>query len=274
MAYAFPGAAALDYSVCHYAGSRLLFRGPPRPLDRPYVAVLGGTESYGKFVTEPFTDLVQQGLGLNVVNLANVNAGVDLYLNERAVIEIALKAEAVVVQVTGAQNVSNRFYTVHPRRNDRLLGVTPEMRHLYSKVDFTEFNFTRHMVTSLFRQSAERFRPVAAELRKAWSDRMKMLLGQLPQRKILLWMADSPPPAEPLEGLGPDPLLVDATMLDALKPLVTAYVEITPSEAARAEGLSGKVFTQLEQAAALGVPGQGFHREVANQLTALLDKMM
>ena len=149
MAYAYPGAGALDYFLCHYEGSRLLFRGPSRGLENPFVAVLGATESYGKFVERPYADLLQGRLGLNVVNLSCVNAGVDVYLHEEPITRIAARAEVAVVQVMGAQNISNRFYAVHPRRNDRFLGATPLLRSVYRTVDFTEFSFTRHLLTVL-----------------------------------------------------------------------------------------------------------------------------
>ena len=37
-------------------------------------------------------------------------------------------ARLTVLQVTGAQNMSNRFYSVHPRRNDRFLKASPLLR--------------------------------------------------------------------------------------------------------------------------------------------------
>ena len=36
---------------------KLLFRGPKRDLDQPFVAFLGGTNTYGKFIERPFPDL-------------------------------------------------------------------------------------------------------------------------------------------------------------------------------------------------------------------------
>ena len=69
MAYAFPGAGALDYFPCRYGTSRLLFRGPRRMLDRPYVALLGGTETYGKYVPQPYPALIEAETGLRMVNL-------------------------------------------------------------------------------------------------------------------------------------------------------------------------------------------------------------
>lgn len=274
MAYAYAGAGALDYFLCHYEGSRLLFRGPARRLDRPFVAVLGATESYGKYVQCPYPDLVQGRLGLNVVNLACVNAGVDVYLNEEPVTRIAARAEAVVVQVMGAQNISNRFYTVHPRRNDRFLGATPLLQSVYRNVDFTEFAFTRHMLTVLQSSSRDRFSMVAAELRQAWVGRMKLLADRLPKRRILLWMADGPPPLRPSLDLQSDPLLVDAEMIQALRPHFTDYIEVSPSAEARLEGAEGRFCPEMEQIAARALPGQGFHRDVAAKLSDLLEQLM
>ena len=59
MVYAFPGAGALDYFACHYGTSRLLFRGPQRPTDGDFIACLGGTETYGKYIPLPFATLLR-----------------------------------------------------------------------------------------------------------------------------------------------------------------------------------------------------------------------
>lgn len=274
MAYAFPGAEALDYLPCQYEGSRLLFRGPVRRLDQPFVAVLGATESYGKYVEQPFSDLLQTRLGLNVVNLACINAGVDVYLNEAPVTRIAARAEVAIVQVMGAQNISNRFYAVHPRRNDRFLGATPLLRSVFRNVDFTEFAFTRHMLGVLKAASPDRFDLVAAELRAAWLTRMKGLLDRLPRRRILLWMANQAPPQGPTLDLRCDPVLVDEAMLAELRPHFTSYVEVTPSAEARAEGEGGLICSEMERLAARSLPGQRFHIEVSDRLAKELTRIL
>ncbi len=265
MAYAFPGEGALDYFPCRYGSSRLMFRGPRRSLDRPYVAFLGGTETYGKYVLDPYPDLVEEEFGFGEVNLALVNAGIDVYLNDPDVLEVASRAEAVVVQIMGAQNLSNRFYTVHPRRNDRFLGATPALKSLFREVDFTEFNFTRHMIQGLMTVSPPRFEVVAEDLRTAWVSRMRDLLSHLPnERTMLFWIGRKRPPAEGQRvQLGPDPLFVTADMIAALKPRAGAYAEAVVAEAAKAEGLSGMIFAAMEAPAAGALPGPAAHRDMA-----------
>lgn len=275
MAYAFPGEGALDYFPCNYGTSRLTFRGPRRSLDRPYVAFLGGSETYGKYVPDPFPDLVEDRVGFTAINLGCVNAGPDVYLAEPEVLRIARGAEAVVLQVMGAANLSNRFYSVHPRRNDRFIAASPELRALYREVDFTEFNFTRHMLTTLEAVSKERFERVAEELRQVWTQRMTELLSALPGRTVLLWMADqAPQPKGARPGLTQDVVLVDQAMMSDLVPKARAYVEAVTSSEAKRSSLEGMAFAALEALAAAALPGPSVHRDVADRLALALEGVL
>ncbi len=275
MAYAFPGEGALDYFPCNYGMSRLVFRGPRRSLDRPYIAFLGGAETYGKYVPDPFPDLVEDEVGFAAINLGCVNAGPDVYLAEPEVIRIANRAEAVVVQVMGAANLTNRYYSVHPRRNDRFIAATPELRALFKEVDFTEFNFTRHMLTALEAVSKERFELVADELRRSWVTRMGDLLDQLGNRAVLLWVADAPPlPRDQRRGLKGDPVLVDRAMVAELVPKARRYVEAVTTSQARQASLEGMAFAALEALAAAALPGPSVHRDVATKLVVALDEIL
>jgi hypothetical protein len=265
MAYAYPGDGALDYFPCRYGASRLLFRGPRRDLSVPYVAVLGGTETYGKFVPRPFPDLLEEAVEAPVVNLGCMNAGPDAFLGDAAVIEVAAQARVAVIQLPGAQNLSNRYYSVHPRRNDRFLGATPQLRALFREVDFTEFHFTRHMLRALQQASPERFARLAADLRTEWESRMKALLALMPERRILLWLR---PPAPAL----PDPLALTPAMVAPLQPLVSSLVQVAPGVAAA--DLSGMAFTPLEAPAAAALPGPEAHRRVATALAAEVRRIL
>lgn len=266
MAYVAQGAGALDYEPCLYGMSKLQFRGPRRRLDRPYIALLGGTETYGKFIAQPYGALLEEELGTGCVNLGVINAGLDLYLHDPALLRIATQAQRVVVQVMGAQNLTNRFYAVHPRRNDRFVAARPELRSLFPEVDFTEFSFTRHLLHGLRRISVERFAVVAAEVQRLWVERMGQLLALLPQ-PVLFWFAEHVPPEAPQADLGCDPLLVDAAMLRAVQAQAAACLEVVTGGMTPPGKAGPHLFAQPEL---LGLPGAVAHQVAARRLAALL----
>lgn len=275
MAYAYPGDGALDYYPCRYDKSKLLFRGPCRDLGRPYVAVLGGTETYGKFVPVPYAARVELDTGFRMVNLGCVNAGLDVYINDPAVLDIAARAQATVVQIVGAQNLSNRYYDVHPRRNDRFLRASTLLRGLFREVDFTEFHFTRHMLHTLRAVSVDRFEVVAEELRAAWVTRMIGLLDRIPGKTVLLWMADHRPTApERRSKLASDPILVDTDMISTVRAHASEYLEVVSSAEARAAGTAGMAFAPFDEPAAQEIPGPAVHEEVAQALGPVLQRLL
>ncbi len=273
MAYVFPSEGSLDYYPCQYGSGRVFFRGPRRETEGDYIAVLGGTETYGKFVPTPFADLLEHRLGVPVVNLGCINAGPDLYLNEADVVKIAAKARLNVVQITGAHNLSNRYYRVHPRRNDRFLSATPALRAIFPQVDFTEFSFTRHMLMALQASSRDRFEVVAEELRSVWVARMQQMLTALRSPTVLLWLSDQRPPApEHRVDLARNPILIDSEMIAALRSRVAGYVETVFAPASTE--LGAMVFSPLEVIAARSQPGPSTHKSVADQLLAALRALM
>lgn len=275
MAYENQGEGALDYVPCRYGESKLLFRGPKRKLTSPYIAMLGGTETYGKFVEMPFADMVEGGLDMSVVNLGCINAGVDVFSNEQTVVDICSKSEAVVIQITGAQNISNRFYAVHPRRNDRFLRASNLLKTIYREVDFTEFHFTRHLLTAMRETSAEKFAMVEQELREAWVARMKTLVSRINAKVVLLWIADhTPEDRETCTIDGSDPLFVDREMLDAVEPFVEDIVEVVVSHEEIFEGRRGLIYPELEEPMIHGMLGTIAHAKAAAAIDASLRKVL
>jgi hypothetical protein len=275
MAFAFPGDGSLDYFPCHYGKSKLMFRGPRQNIEVPYCAVLGGTETYGKFVPRPFVAMVEDISGHQMINLGCMNAGPDVYLNDPDILRIVSGAELAVVQVMGAQNLSNRFYAVHPRRNDRFLRASSWLQSLYRDVDFTEFHFTRHMVQTLQEVSADRFEVVVTELRENWVARMLDLLARIRAPALLLWMADHVPDGQGLvPNLYADPLLINAAMIETVRASAQAYLEVVLSPEAQSEGIQNKGFSPMERPAAEGVPGPKAHHEVAQAVADALRKLM
>lgn len=236
--------------------------------------MVGSSETYGKFVREPFPDKLQLALGIPVVNFGCMYAGVSVFADEDAVLAACSEAVLTIVQVMGAQNMSNRFYSVHPRRNDRFLKASETLRAMYPETDFTDYNFTRHLLASLKRHSEQGFALVEAELRQAWLARMRQLIGKIESPVALLWMSDRSPDDTFDPEVSSDPLFVDRALLDDLRPDVADIVEIVASPAAREEGLDDMIHAPMEAPAAAQLPGPLFHEETAQALARAVPRIL
>lgn len=275
MTYNAVGPRALDYLPCRYGTSRLLFRGPKRDLKQAYCAFIGGTETYGKYIDQPFPALVEAELNVPCVNFGQANAGVDAFANDPFVLEAAKKADVAVVQILGAQNMTNRFYAVHPRRNDRFISTSSLLRTIYRDVDFADFHYNKHMLSCLVAVCPDRFAAVRQELQDAWLARMRLMLKQIRGKSILLWFAQNPPPrgnaAAP--DLGPDPLFVTQEMIDEVSGYATHFLEVVASPQAQTEGLDGKFFGDMEALVASEVMGPKAHSEASAALTGMIRQL-
>lgn len=267
MSIEIPGAGALDYLPCRYGESRLQCRGPRRDLSAPYVAFLGSSETYGKFIPQPFTTRIEQSLEKTCVNLSGLNAGVEAFHNDPDLHRITARALVTVVQLMGATNQSNRFFQVHSRRNDRFLGASDLLSLLYRDVDFTEFSFTRHMLSRLQMISPERFTSVRTELEQAWVGRMRSLIRQIGSPVVLLWLRM---PQKPDSTLGDEPLFVTPKMVDALRDQVLDVIEMPVQPSGMSNDMAGMVYAQMEAPAAMQMPGPKAHDEIAEAVTACL----
>ncbi|MEM6890168.1 MAG: DUF6473 family protein [Pseudomonadota bacterium] len=278
MSYEGQNAREIHYAPCRYGQSQLVFRGPESRLDEPFVAFLGGNETYGKFIEAPFPVLVERHLGLKCVNFGVQNAGIDVFLNDEPLLKIAAQAEATVLQVVGAHNMTNRYYAVHPRRNDRFLSASAMLQSIYPEADFAEFHFTKHMLRALYGVSDRRFASIRRELQHAWVARMKLLIGKIPGTVVLVWFAEHRPQREEGPGSDPvgvaEPVFVTVEMLEELRPLVRNIVEIVPSQEALAARTDGMVFGDMEAPAAQRLFGPAAHGEVASAMSAVLQDLL
>ncbi|WP_281823357.1 DUF6473 family protein [Jannaschia rubra] len=257
----------LDYYPCRYGASRTVFRGPRVSLDRPYTVVVGGSEIYGKYVEDPLTDQLAERTGRRVVNLGVMNGGVDAFVLDDDLMRVITGAEAVVVQAMGAQNMSNRYYTVHPRRNDRFLRQSALMNSLYREVDFSDFTFTRHMLITLQKTCPERFVILREELSVAWVARMRLLLSRVPGRRIMLWIEDGTD-----RGLGSEPPFVTVDMLQELEGLIDKVVHCDISDLTGETHLDRMIFPETERAVALHAMTPAAHDHVAEALAKMVRK--
>lgn len=138
--------------------------------------------------------------------------GVDFHLNDPALADSGRTAQAFVLLLPPLGNLDNPFYSVHCRRNDRFLAARPGLRGLFPEVDFTEFDFTGHMLGTLATTCPERFIVARRILQQTWLRKMDDLLMRMPARGILLhqpgpaWL---PVPASALASFGRPVVSVD-----------------------------------------------------------------
>lgn len=252
------GPGGPEVELCSYEGSRLAFRAPARRLSGRYVAALGGAETFGKGVSRPWPALLEMAAGIDVVNLGAVGAGPDAVLQDDTLLAASRSAMATVLQIPGVQGLSNPYYRVHPRRNDRFVRALEPLQALYPEVDFCDFSFTRHLLGGLHRRDPARFARVATALQATWQARMEALLASIRGPVVLLWLGDRPPQDRLRLSGGCAPLLVTRAMLERLRPRVAALVEIAAPVPRPGEG-------------GATLPGGAAHEAAARALVPALD---
>lgn len=271
MSYELNSASALSVGTCCYAGSRLQVRGPARDLDDPYIAFLGGTEVFGRFVSEPFPAVTESLLNVPCVNLGGVNAGLDSFLGDTGLMRVAQEADFVVMQVLGAQNLSNRYYKVHPRRNDRFLQARPALISLYPEVDFTEFHFNKHLLSRLRDICEERFETLRVHIQSDWVSRMGDLISTLNGRLVLLWLRYN---LGGVELINREPVLVDQGMIDPLRHLVKGVVEMPVTTAGLANDVAGMEMGPLDLPTARLMLGPKEHNRIGSTTAEYLQTIV
>ncbi|MGJ8610110.1 MAG: DUF6473 family protein [Octadecabacter sp.] len=253
---------ALRLTPCTYGLSKLSFRGPRRPIDGRYIAFLGGSETFGKYIPKPFPDLIETAIGEICVNLGCQSASSDVFLNDAAIQSICHDAAATVIQISSAANLSNGFYRVHPRRNDRFIAPTDKLAALYPEVDFTEISFTGHLIARLRAIDEDRFVVVRRHLQKTWVRRIKTLVEQTTGPVFLLWLA-SRAPQDAGKGVNPSsPIFVTRDMIEAVRPHVSDVIEVV----AQRGDTTGMQFAPLETLAAADMLGVAAHVKAAKAL--------
>jgi len=266
MAYTEKGVCPPHVDRCRYDGSGLMFRGPRKALDGAFIACLGGTETFGKFIASPFPDLLEEHTGITCVNFGWPNAGVDVLAGDGALLDCAARARLTVLQVPCAVNMSNMYYRVHPRRNDRFVQASGALRALYPDVDFTEFSFTRHMLGRLQDLSEARFAYIRRELSELWVSGMRRILGRIGGPVVLLWFATRAPERDDdRPDIAADPALVSRDMLEALRGRVAAIVELKLDDTARGTGRVARG-ARAAPRAARELLGPAAHRATADAL--------
>ncbi len=188
MGYGIAIEEAGEIELYRFGRSKQVYRGPQPDLRQPYYAFIGGSEPFGKFVLEPFPQLVEKATGITCANWGSPGAGPGFFLKDPVILEACSEAEICVVQVMDPVALSNRMYSVFPRRNLRLHSVSETMKQLYPDVDFGKFKYVPAMLRKLQEVDSKAYVVVEREQQSAWLSRMLELLQDIETDKLLLWL--------------------------------------------------------------------------------------
>lgn len=263
MSYQSMAASGAAEPLCRYGQSKLWFRGPKRALDDPFVACLGGEETFGRFVETPFVAGLEKRLKRQCLNLGSLFCGVEALCQDKGLVQLANSADICVLQLPGMAGQTNRFYRVHPRRNDRFTGPTQDLVDLFPEVDFTDIHFVRHLLCRLHKTSATRFSMVADELRQSWTNKLESFLCSVTPPVVLLCLN-----MESDTVFDPAPL--EPAMLEALKGHCARSVRMGVHTSGTSDNLEDLLFGTLQQPMAEHVIGPATHRKIADKLSRVI----
>ena len=216
----------LDEAIVDRSTRRPLWIRGPRP-ERlepgEYFVCLGAAQTFGRFCNRPFPTILQDRLGLPVLNISHGGAGPAFFggNNERLLTYIN-DAKFVVVQVMSGRSDSNSQFESE--------GVGYFRQRSDGRFMDADQAFSNLLRTQPRAVVAE----VVEETRRSWLSSYRQLLAKIRVRKILFWFSTRTPDYQQgwknVESLfGPFPQLVNAAMIADLRRSCDDYVECVAS---------------------------------------------
>jgi len=213
-----------DWEVVDYEGYFLLphfYARGPRPLrliPYQYFACIGAAQTFGCFCTQPYPALLQAKIGLPSLNLGRAGAGPHFFVNHLPLLQKVNEARFVIVQVMSGRSEDNSLFESGglewlTRRSDgEQLGAELAYRQLLD-------NYSPQYVNE-----------VIAETRANWIASYQRLLLEIKRPKVLFWFSQRGPRyTEALTSVhslfGRFPQLVNAAMIESIKPFCDRYIE-------------------------------------------------
>ncbi len=229
------------------------------------MACVGGDETFGRFLEQPYPALLEQRLGCDCVNFGSVFCGVEALSTDRGLRDLVARAHLCILKAPDIPGQTNRFYRVHPRRNDRFVEPTKDLLSLYPDMDFTNVHFVGHLLKLLQAKNDARFETVRQELRAGWVRRCSTLLREIDVPVVLLWLR-----VRRHHDQAHELVPVDAASVAELQPFCASVVEMPVSVSGESDHLEDLLFGTLQQPMAEHMLGPSAHRAIANQLLMTL----
>ena len=147
MSYVAMDARPVDFILCQYENSKNLFRGPKKSYKGLYGVCLGGADTFGGQVPDPFSSMIERNVGIPILNLGAQHSGAGFYIEDDDILKIIENAHIILIEAPSVVNQSNPYYRAHPRRNDRFVTALAPLYELFPEADFVECHFTNKNYT-------------------------------------------------------------------------------------------------------------------------------
>jgi hypothetical protein len=212
----------LDEAIMDRSSQRPLWIRGPRPerLDPgAYFVCLGAAQTFGRFCERPFPTILQERLGMPVLNISHGGAGPAFFCgdNER-LLQYLNNARFVIVQVMSGRSDSNSLF------------VSDGVGYFRRRSDGRPLSSDEAFAELLVTQTRACVARIVEETRESWRSSYRQLLANIVPRKILFWFATRTPHYrqgwQDVQALfGPFPQLVNAAMIADVRRECDRYVE-------------------------------------------------
>lgn len=200
------------------------FRGPRADLSRPFLAFIGGAQTFGRFTAEPFAAEVAAKLGMGCLNLGLGGAG-PRYALRPEVLALLNRASAVVVQFCSGRSASCSLFDngAQGRNSGKRL------------FDGKHMPYEQFFKWVLAKDDPELTARVVAETREDYAYSMRAVAAAITAPKVALWISRRVPRYQPdwvarFGWMNLFPQLVDDGVVRRVAPAFDAYVECVSQE--------------------------------------------
>lgn len=215
----------IDYDLYNLEGFHRPFRGPSISNFEigNYITCVGAAQTFGCYADEPFPYLIQQKIGMPVLNFGVAGAGPSFFLRRRSFIKKINEGKLAIIQVMSGRSESNSLFMSNGGEmltrisDNKQLGAGPAYNELIKN------------------NSKDFIKNIIEETRENWVQNNILLLKQITVPKILFWFSVREPKYQEkfrssMELFGYFPQLVNDSMLVRLISYADCYVEAVSSE--------------------------------------------
>ncbi|MBN1270984.1 MAG: hypothetical protein JXB26_01830 [Candidatus Aminicenantes bacterium] len=212
----------IDYQLYRDKKTGLWLRGPEHDklIKGKYIICLGAAQTFGCFCDKPYPVLMEEHLGIPVLNLGYGGAGPSFFLNQTGMWNQIKGAACVIIQVLSGRSESNSVFEsgglefLRRKSDGKQMGARQAYKWLLS----TSFFFRRN-----------RIKKIIFETRSNYVKNMVALMKKIDVPKILLWFSIRQPEyKERLLTVGTllnkFPHLVNREMVEKIKKHADVYV--------------------------------------------------